>query len=137
MPPQDGSNCRCMSCKHMGVRCDKKRTIIKWNYHDLTQALAGEDPPPQHQKYRDVTNRLKNVVSEENNRPVLDFLRGIAHNLQMLNVFIRLFSVFPLKKIIVLLWGEGNDMGENTRWFTWTHVVAAGFLSLSEWSDAI
>ena len=46
-------------------------------------------PPPQRQKYKDVSNRLKNVVSEYN-RPVLDYLRGIAHNLQcrLLNVFI-------------------------------------------------
>ena len=58
MALQDVSNCRCMSSKHMGVvRCVKKQ-----------QSLS------KCQKYRDVSNRLKNVVSEYN-WPVLRLFR--------------------------------------------------------------
>ncbi|XP_041371610.1 uncharacterized protein LOC121385139 [Gigantopelta aegis] len=49
----------------------------------MTQALAGEDGPPQRRQYRDVTKRLENLVNDYDNRGVLLFLRGIAHNLQM------------------------------------------------------
>ena len=49
----------------------------------MTQTLAGEDEPSQRRQYRDVAKRLENLINDYDNRRVLLFLRGIAHNLQM------------------------------------------------------
>lgn len=53
------------------------------NEVEIAKVLAGEPPPPQKQKYQDLTQRLTTIAAEYGRRPILDFLRGIAHNLQM------------------------------------------------------
>jgi len=49
----------------------------------LHQILAGEAPPPRRRVYRDISQRLQTLVADYGNRDRLDFLRGVAHNLQM------------------------------------------------------
>ena len=49
----------------------------------ITQMLAGEAAPTQRPKYRAITQRLQRIVADYDNRPILDFLSGIAHNIQM------------------------------------------------------
>ena len=44
---------------------------------------AEENPPSQKRKYEAVTNRLSTLVGEFENRGQLEYLRGIAHNLQL------------------------------------------------------
>ena len=78
--------------------------------------MAGEDPPPQCLKYRDVSNRQKNVVSEYN-RSVFDYKTlHISCKCRLLNVFMCLFSMFQIKyyKIIVLfIYTRGDDRGND------------------------
>ena len=49
----------------------------------ITQMLAGEPAPPQRRKYKAITQRLKTLVEDYDNRALIDYLRGIAHNLQL------------------------------------------------------
>ena len=49
----------------------------------MSQALTDEDESPQRRQYRDVTKRLDTITNDYDNRRVLLFLHGIAHNLQM------------------------------------------------------
>ena len=52
----------------------------------LTQVLAGQSAPPQRDNtYKAMTARIQTVVADYDNRPILDFLRGIAHNIQTLD----------------------------------------------------
>ena len=46
------------------------------------QILAGEAAPPQRRIYRNITQRLQNLLTEYDSKTRLDFLRGIALNLQ-------------------------------------------------------
>lgn len=48
----------------------------------INQVLAGHPAPPTRKRYQDLTGRIANIVQDYENRHVLDFLRGIAHNLQ-------------------------------------------------------
>nr|XP_004227365.1 uncharacterized protein LOC101242881 [Ciona intestinalis] len=47
----------------------------------IEQYVAGEDLPPRKKKYRDAAERLRRVVSDYPNREMLDYLRGVAHNI--------------------------------------------------------
>ena len=47
-----------------------------------TEALCAQGPPAKRRKYKDLDVRLKTIVEDFANRDILDFLRGIAHNLQ-------------------------------------------------------
>ena len=49
----------------------------------MTQMSAGEPAPPQRGKYKAITQRLTTLVAAFENRPLLDYLRGIAHNIQL------------------------------------------------------
>lgn len=46
------------------------------------EALCAQGPPAKRRKYKDLDARLKTIVEDFANRDILDFLRGIAHNLQ-------------------------------------------------------
>lgn len=48
----------------------------------INQMLAGQQGPPKRKKYQDLSTRITNLVRDYENRDVLDFLRGVAHNLQ-------------------------------------------------------
>ena len=45
--------------------------------------IAGKNPSSQKRKYVAVTNRISTLVGEFENRGQLEYLRGIAHNLQL------------------------------------------------------
>lgn len=45
------------------------------------QLVAGDEIPPTKAKYRDLEKRLKNVVQDYNKDDILQYLRGISHNL--------------------------------------------------------
>ena len=49
----------------------------------ITQIRTGQPAPPQRGKYKAVNERLVTVVHDYANRSVHDFLKGIAHNIQM------------------------------------------------------
>ena len=49
----------------------------------ITQIRAGQPAPPQRGKYKAVSESLVTVVGDYANSSVHDFLRGIAHNIQM------------------------------------------------------
>ena len=48
----------------------------------INQMLAGQEPPSKRKKYQDATKRIANIVQDYENREIVDFLRGIAHNLK-------------------------------------------------------
>jgi len=49
----------------------------------LEQYVAGENPPRGRKIYRDSAQRLKAIVEDFHNRPILDYVRGVAHNLNL------------------------------------------------------
>lgn len=49
----------------------------------IEQFIAGQPPEPVKRVYRDTAARLKSLVEEYSQRPVLDYLRGIAYNLSL------------------------------------------------------
>lgn len=54
--------------------------------HDLTmeQYVSGNEPPPKRKVYRDCDQRVWNLVQAYEERTSFsEYLRGIAHNLQM------------------------------------------------------
>ena len=46
------------------------------------EALSAQEPPPKRKKYVDLDAQIKHLVEDFENRDVIDFLRGIAHNLK-------------------------------------------------------
>ena len=43
--------------------------------------IAGQPPPKRRRIYQTINDRIRALVADYNNRPILDFLRGIAYNL--------------------------------------------------------
>ncbi|ODM87485.1 FLYWCH-type zinc finger-containing protein 1 [Orchesella cincta] len=61
-------------------------TVLKeqsLNELQMEQHLAGETPQPQRKRFRDLSDRLRALVEDFENRPIVDFLTGIAHNLSL------------------------------------------------------
>ena len=54
-----------------------------FNELKLEQFVAGHQPPKGKKKYQEAANRIKSIVEEYGNRPVLQYLRGIAHNINL------------------------------------------------------
>jgi len=48
----------------------------------IEQYIAGECPPSK-KKYQDKAQRLKQIWYDFENRPIDDYLQGIAHNFQL------------------------------------------------------
>ena len=48
----------------------------------MVQAEAGDNGPVQRRVYRDVQQRIKNIVQDYENRNTIGYLRAIAHNFQ-------------------------------------------------------
>ena len=72
-----------MQCANPGVfKCVQK--IVK---EQKTQSLeimrlnAGEPPKKKQKQYRDLDQRLKRIVNSRSEKTILEYLRGIAHNL--------------------------------------------------------
>ena len=49
----------------------------------INQILGGHAPEPQRRQYAQASARVLHIVRDFNNRPILDYLRGIAHNIVM------------------------------------------------------
>ena len=45
--------------------------------------VAGHAPPAKRRKYRQADERLLNLVRSYGNQPMVEYLRGIAHNFEM------------------------------------------------------
>ena len=49
----------------------------------IEQYIAGDQLPQGRRIYKDTAARIKVIVADFANRPVLQYLRGVAHNLQL------------------------------------------------------
>ena len=49
----------------------------------IEQYIAGQHPPASRQVYRDTAQRIEDLVKDYENRNILEFLRGIAHNFKL------------------------------------------------------
>ena len=50
---------------------------------NTAQARAGHQPDPQRQRYLDSNQRIKNIIQDYHNRDIMQYLRGLAHNISM------------------------------------------------------
>ena len=53
------------------------------NHVNISQARAGHQPEPQRRRYQDSNRRIKNIVQDYHNMDRLQYLRGLAHNINM------------------------------------------------------
>ena len=53
------------------------------NHVNISQARAGHQPEPQRRRYQDSNRRIENIVQDYHNRNILQYLRGLAHNISM------------------------------------------------------
>ena len=49
----------------------------------IEQYLAGQRPNPSRRIYKEAAERIKNIVMDYTNRLILDYLRGVGHNLSL------------------------------------------------------
>lgn len=79
--------------RHFQGICDDNPNIYKFisalkkeqtlNNFNINQLLAGAPAPAKNKKYAAVSQRLRTVAADYENRTTIDFLRGIAHNLSL------------------------------------------------------
>ena len=50
---------------------------------NIAQARAGHPAEPQRRRYQDSNQRIKNIVQDYPNRNIMQYLRGLAHNISM------------------------------------------------------
>lgn len=50
----------------------------------VQQAIAGQPPTKKRKRYEAVDKRIRNIVGDYNNREFVDYLRGIAQNIEIL-----------------------------------------------------
>ena len=58
-------------------RVQKERDLF------FEQMVAGNPPPVKRRKYRQADDRILTLVRDFDNRPLKEYLRGIAHNFEM------------------------------------------------------
>lgn len=58
------------------LKMEQARTTVT-----IEQHIAGTEGPPPKKKYKDCALRIKKIVDDVENREILDYLKGIAHNL--------------------------------------------------------
>ncbi|XP_066948591.1 uncharacterized protein [Macrobrachium rosenbergii] len=62
------------------VECIKREQTL--SNAKIEQYLAGKEPPLKKRKYRDSAKRIKRIVlNYDASEPVIDYLRGLAHNI--------------------------------------------------------
>ena len=59
---------------------------------NIAQARAGHPAEPQRRRYQDSNQRIKNIVQDYPNRNIMQYLRGIAHNISMWRTLLLMFS---------------------------------------------
>src|SRR6218665_971288 len=62
---------------------DALKTEQNLNEMKIEQYISGQLPNPPRRIYKETAQRIKIVVEDYANRPLLDYLRGIAHNLSL------------------------------------------------------
>ena len=50
---------------------------------EIERSIRGEPAPKKRKEDEDREARIPNVIADRDNRPVIDFLRDIAHNLSL------------------------------------------------------
>ena len=72
-----------VGCSHPSIwtfiRCIRKEHALQEVY--VTQVLAGHPQVKQKKKYKNSALRIKTITEDVENRSILDFLKGIAFNL--------------------------------------------------------
>ena len=53
------------------------------NEKDFNQYISGMDPSTTRKTYKDIANHINNVVQDYQGRYIMDYLRGIAYNLDL------------------------------------------------------
>jgi hypothetical protein len=61
------------------ISCLRKVQSCRDTFYN--QLEAGKSPTRKKKMYIDVDKRIKNLVNNYNNRDIISFLRGIAHNI--------------------------------------------------------
>ena len=51
------------------------------NETKIEQYIAGHQPNAERRTYKETAARIKAIVADYNQRPILEYLCGIAHNL--------------------------------------------------------
>ena len=59
---------------------------------NIAQARAGHPAEPQRRRYQDSNQRIKNIVQDYPNRNIMQYLRGLAHNISMWRTLLLMFS---------------------------------------------
>ena len=59
-----------------------------------SQARAGHQPAPQRRRYLDSNQRIKNIVQDYHNRDIMQYLRGLAHNISMWRTIFLMFRFY-------------------------------------------
>jgi hypothetical protein len=70
---------------HVGIftiikQIQKEQNIVEM---DIERSMRGEPAPKKRKEDEDREVRIQNVIADRDNRPLIDFLRGIAHNLSL------------------------------------------------------
>ena len=53
------------------------------NEAKIEQYIAGQQPNAGRRIYKETAARIKTIVADYKQRPILEYLRGIAHNLRL------------------------------------------------------
>ena len=61
---------------------------------NIAQARAGHQPELQLRRYLDSNQRIKNIVQDYHNRDIMQYLRGLAHNISMLRTLLLMFRLY-------------------------------------------
>jgi hypothetical protein len=62
---------------------DALKTEQNLNEMKIEQYIAGQLPNPSRRIYRETADKIKSIVADYTNRHILDYLRGIGHNLSL------------------------------------------------------
>ena len=62
------------------------------NRGEVDLARAGHPAEPQRRRYQDSNQRIKNIVQDYPNRNIMQYLRGLAHNISMWRTLLLMFS---------------------------------------------